>query len=412
MEAPKARTDEIVRGISGQFNASTEERHYANEVQFSFHNHREIMNLFEEGRAVDMVDIPKQKRKSVLIIGSGPNLDLALPRIKEWEGDIICSTSHAATLIGWGREPEHIVALDPDSSPAELEADTWEGRKSILYVHPGVMPDLIRWWPGKMAFFRKLQPQQGFYGSEQMVGYSPLGPVKDRRYQGNESKTLITSQVPMLACAMAAQVCIAKHLGYRQQVFVGGDFLAGRFTARRWTDGQWVDDPPYVINYEQKEDPVVETEIDGKESTAVQIFYGHQTVVAWRLTECDIVNAFPDGLLRCLPYRPWEKVLKQGNRPERGLTLTQIRRISEEHLARQNIFILNVKNGIMPHEFKDPLHEIPKALGQIKATLTAQGDPDGVDVEANMKRIKRLVAKVFDAGESPQFVSVVRDEVI
>lgn len=397
----KARTNEVVRNVASEFNSKTQERHYANEVQFSFHNHREIVDLFEEGRAVDLGTLPKRKNKSVLIIGSGPNLDKALPTIKDWEGEIICSTSHAATLIGWGREPEHIVALDPDSSPAELEADTWEGRQSILHAHPGIMPDLIRWWPGKISFFRKLQPQQNFYGNEQKTGYSPLGPIEEGRYQGNKSEPYIKSQIPMLACAMAAAVCIAKHIGYKQQIFVGGDFLAGRFAARRWSVDQkeWVDDPPYEIDLENPLDPIVETELDGLLSTTVQIFYAHQTVVSWRLTESNIVNAFPDGLLQnVLPYRPWEEILRRGNKGVKGYNLKQIHRASEEHLAKQNIFVLNVGDGIMPHEFKDPLHEIPLALQQIKATLEAQGKGDQVDVEANMKRIKKLIDKVFDAA--------------
>jgi len=404
MELPKARTNEIVRNISSQFNDKTTDRHYTNEVQFSFHNHREILAAFESGQAVDLGDLPKRPGISALLVGSGPTLDGALPTIKDWPGDIVCSTSQASTLIGWGREPEHIVALDPDCNPAEFDADTWEGRKSILHLHPGVMPDLVRWWKGPMAFFRKLQPQNGFYGNEQCMGYSPLGPLENGRYQGNKTTPLIRSQVPMLACALAAQICIAKHLGYRQLVLVGGDFSypgdQERFTRRSWNGSEWVDIPPAPLEscYGREDDPIVETEIDGLKSSGVQIFYAHQSVVAWRLTETDIVNAFPAGLMRMMPTRPWEEILRRGNKGVKGFNLKQIIEASEEHLAKQNIFILYVGGGIMPHEFQDPLHEIPKALGQMKQMLKAQGKADQVDVEANMKRMRKLFDKVLDAS--------------
>jgi len=408
MSAPKVRTDEIVRAQAGQFNSKTGERHYRNEVEFSFYNHREIMDALESGRAVDLAQVPKQKDKNALILGSGPTLDAALPLMKDWEGDIICSTSHASTLLAHGRVPEHIIALDPDCHINELKADTWEGRNSILHLHPGVTPDLVRGWKGRMAVFRKLQPQIGFYGHEQAMGYSPLGEFRDGRYHCNEAPLGVTAQIPMLACALAAQISLAKILGYRQLALVGADFSfpgeKHRFSSQRWEDGQWVTHHPVsVANLVETQepgcvDPVVETEFDGLLSTPMQIFYMHQAVIAWRITEKDIVNTSDKGLLRMLPYVPLEDVIRRGNKGVKGFNYKQICRVSEEHLAKQNIYFLYVGAGVMPQEFKDPLHEIPNALKQIKATLTAQGKGDDLDLEANMKRINRLFKKVADAS--------------
>ena len=403
MEATKVRTDEVVRTISGQFNEKTGERHYVNEVRFSFYNHREITDALETGRAIDLANVPKRKDRSALIIGSGPTLDDAMPYLHDWEGDIICSTSQATTLLANGIVPDHIVALDPDSNPGELAADTWEGRNSILHLHPGVMPELVKWWKGPIALFRKLQPQTPFYAGEQAIGYSPLGPLRDGRYVGNESTLSITAQVPMLACVLAAQICIAKHLGYRQQVLIGADFSfpgdRQRFTAKTWADGKWVEHIPGTLEeYSSDADPLVETELDGLKSTPMQIFYAHQAVIAWRITECDIINAYPEGLLRMLPHAPIEEIIRRGNKGVKGFNVKQIMAASEEHLARQNIYFLYVGNGVMPHEFKDPLHDIPRMLPQIKNTLVAQGKGDMLDEEANLKRIKKLFAKVSNAS--------------
>lgn len=406
VQVPKARTDEVVRSISDAFNEQTGTRHYTNEVRFSFYNHPLIIKAFESGRAVDLVSLPKQKRKSVLIIGSGPTLDAALPLLHKWEGEIICSTSQAVTLIAHGREPEHIVALDPDSTPEELAADTWDGRKSILHIHPGVNPELMRWWKGPLAVFRKLQPQTGFYANEQNIGYGTLGPKRENRYWGNEGEAYIKGQVPMLASVIAAQIAIAKHIGYSQQAFVGCDFSfpgdKQRFTSKSWEDGRWVAHEPlplseYPTMTNAGADPVVETEIDGLKTTPMQVFYSHQVVIAWRITECNIINTSQAGLLRMFPYVPFEEVLARGNKGVKGYTLPKIRAVAEEHLARQNIFFFYVKDGIMPHEFKDPLHEIPKLVPQIKQVLEAKGKGDEFDVEANMKRLRRLFKKITDA---------------
>ena len=408
MDLPKIRTDEAVRAVSGNFNTKTGERHYVNEVHFSFYNHREITDAMREGRAIDLARVPKQPKKSVLITGSGPTLDEALPLLKDWEGDIICSTSQAVTLMAWGRIPEHICALDPDSHPSELEPmEKWRGTGTILHMHPGVTPDLVKAWEGPIALFRKLQPQTSFYAGEQAAGYSELGPFRDGRYWGSESKIGISAQIPMLACVLPAQMSIAKHIGYRQQVLVGADFSfphdKQRLTSRSWKDGKWIDHEPiklddYYSQIDSTDDPLVETEFDGLKTTPMQIFYAHQTVIAWRVIEVDIVNASHLGLLRMFPHVPIQEVIRRGNKGVKGFNLKQIIEASEAHLARQNIYFIYVANGVMPHEFKDPLHELPRVIPQIKQQLVAQGRGDDLDIEANMKRIKRLFAKVADAS--------------
>ena len=208
----------------------------------------------------------------------------------------------------------------------------------------------------------------------------------------------------MLACAIPAQICIAKHLGYSQYVLVGADFSfpnnQQRFTSRSWTDGQWVEhkSTPLEDSKGATEDPMVETEYDGLMTTEMQVFYSRQAVVACRLVECSIINASQKGLLRMLPYAPIDEIIQRGNKGVKGFTLPQRIKVYEEYLARQNIYFFYVSDGIMPHEFKDPLHEVPKMLKQVKELLTAQGNGDKLDLEANMKRIKRLFRAVTEEG--------------
>lgn len=395
----KGRTDEITRLTSQAFNRRTTERHFINEVRFSFYNHPILIEALNSGRAVDLVRLPKQKEKCVLLIGSGPTLNEALPYLEGWPGDIICTTSHASTLIYHGREPEHILALDPDSRPDELYVDTWEGRNSILHTHPGVNPDLMKWWKGKIALFRKLQPQTPFYAQDQAIGYGTLGPVRESRYQGTEGQLLVTSQIPMLACAPAAQVCIAKDLGYKQIYLVGCDFSFPdgmyRFADWRFIDGRWKENPTVQVDMRpQTIDPIFQTEYEGLLSSALMTFYSHQVVIAWRITECDIINTSDKGILKVFPYVPFQEVLRRGNKGVKGFSLKRIRAASEGYLAKQNIYVIYLRRGVIPHEFSDPLHDIPIMLNQLKKAMEKQGKGEELDIEANMKRFRRLFGRV------------------
>lgn len=399
-KVPMARTDEVSRLASGAFNENTSQRHYINEVRYTFYNHHVLMEALNSGRAIDLVSLPKRKDKTALIIGSGPSLDAALPLLKDWKGEIVCSTSQAPTLVRWGIEPDHILALDPDSNVGEMAVPGgWEKRKSILHLHPGVDPELVKWWPGKFSLFRKLQPQTSFYANEQNIGYGTLGPKEGHRYDGNKGEPLIKSQIPMLACVLAAQICVGKHLGYHQMFLVGCDFgFKGekpRFTASQWTEGGWVDysAPPPDMS-PGPADPLIMTELDGLKSTPMKVFYSHQVVIAWRITETNIVNTSP-GLLRMFPHAPIEEVLRRQNKGVKAFSLNKIREVAEEHLARQNIYFLWIGKGVMPHEFKDPLHEIPKMIEQLKATFKAKGKEQEFDAEANTRRIERLFKKVM-----------------
>jgi len=419
-ETKKIDADEVARLMSERYNVATRGKHMANEVRFSFFNQNNIMKALGYGyeqkartwvrhtdkpRAIDMLDAPKHPGEPILVIGSGPTFDEAAPILKNWKGDIITSTSQASTCIYFGKEPTYIVALDPDSFADEMKIDSWKGRKSILILHPGVTPNLIEEWQGPMYLFRKLQPQTPFFDNAQKIGYSTLGELKGQTW-GAESKILIRAQVPMLACVLSAQICIAKQLGYQRQFLVGADLgmpnNKTRFTKWEYDKKQWQElKPPSFEDYktqaQQKGDPVVIT-ANGTPSSAMFIFYGHQIVTAWRLTEADIISASDKSILTIFPYAPINEIIRKQGQGIKGYNKKKIRWVTEKYLARQNVYFLYVGKGVMPHEFKDPLHDIPKMLSQVKEALKAQGKEKEVDIDANMRRIKKLFNEVTKAN--------------
>lgn len=217
---PVEEIGEISRLKAESYNAATSTKHFNNELRFSAYNHhnlikgigykysrktRTYVKYTDTPRIIDMANAPKHKDQPILIIGSGPTFDDMAPLLKEWKGDIMVSTSQAATCCYLGKDPTYIMALDPNSFIDEMKVDTWKGRNSTLILHPGVTPNLVEEWKGPMYLFRKLQPQTPYYDNEQKIGYSTLGEKKGNTW-GYDSEILIKSQIPMLACVLSAQI--------------------------------------------------------------------------------------------------------------------------------------------------------------------------------------------------------------
>lgn len=412
----EVKLEDAARLHSKKYNDVTSARHLNNEIRFSFHNHRFILDAWKEGRAVDLRNVPKVKDEPILVIGSGPTLNPEWEHIKKWKGAIIVSSSQASTCIYHGVDPDYIVCLDPDTHPGEFQVDTWKGRKAAIVIHPGVNPKLLEFWKGKICLFRKMQPQTPFFANAQRVGYQTLGGMDDEleyRYSNEGMEDLIAAEIPMLACVLSAQICIAKQLGYNKQFLIGADLSypkdVDRFDRWDYLNGAWKETKSgNTITVREgskmgRADPCIR--VDGLLTSRMMVFYLHQVVTAWRITECDIINTSYEGLGRMFPFQPMKKVVaKQG--AVKGLGIKAIRLASEQYLARQNIYFITVgEHSVMPHEFRDPITEIPTMLHHVKASLAQQGKGDDLDIDANMKRFKKLFAKVVSsAGEPPRAV--------
>lgn len=439
------KPEEAARLWSERYNQATKGKHVLNEVKFSFFNHATIINAMgykynrdaskiikytDNPRAICLTQAPKVKEKDepILILGSGATIEDLWPILKNWKYKIMVSTSQATTCVYWGKDPDYILALDPDSNRHELKVDTWKDRKSILIVHPGVTPSLFEFWKGPMYLFRKLQPQTPFYDNSQKFGYSTLGESsvdKDRKNMteaefnkkygekleigsiyGQGSEILIKAQVPMLACVLAAQICIAKQLGYQRLYLVGADFAytrnKERFTSWAFHKGQWKESVGReIIDKPLASEPLIKLD-NGTLTNRMFIFYSNQIITAWRITETDIVTASKEGTIQILPYKPIKEIIRKQGKGIKGFHKKKLIEVSEEFLAKQNIYFLVVGNGILPHEFKDPLHEIPIALQKIKASIEQSKSGIKIDIDANMKRIQKLFKKISKI-EKPKY---------
>ena len=109
------------------------------EIRNSYYNHFGIWQRYKEHAASDMPKGEPGSKGPAIVIGSGSTLDKALPRLKDWEGAIICSPSHLSTLVYHGCEPDYLLLLDPRGTILSWN----QGARRILGYGP---EELLHQW--------------------------------------------------------------------------------------------------------------------------------------------------------------------------------------------------------------------------------------------------------------------------
>ena len=320
---------------SDYFNQGTKRKNLLYEINNSFYNHHIIVEAFESGRAHDLgVAENIGMGKPIILCGSGPSFDEAAPLLKDWDHAVMCSTSHAATLIYHGTEPDYIVALDYNSNPAELDADTWEGRKSTLVLQPGVTQELMKFWKGEMLLFRQQVHDVVFYDNAQKIGYSKVDPEDPEKFE-----YLIPRKIVMFASVIACELFIAHLMGYSPIYLIGCDFVADRFT--RWGYRQETEKWFSYENSPVEKDKII-TATNRAVSLPITLFYKKNFISAWRLDRAQVINT-SEGAIPELPRADIKDVIhRQGKTggPIKGKNRKEIIDISEKYLATQNTYII------------------------------------------------------------------------
>ena len=369
---PLEATEKDIRTDADSFNKKTRQKHMFNEIHHSFKNYHAIEAAFSTGRARDIANIPKATgNKAILIIGSGPSLTKCLPTLKEWKGEIMVSTSQASTCVYWGKEPDYIVALDPDSHWDEIIVDTWEGRNSTLLLHPGVSWELVSTWPLRMGLFRKLEPQTPFYGNTQKVGYSMIKRFFNTANQLMQIHVtpMINTEIVMLGCVLNAQIFLAELMGYKNIYLLGADmgFPGGvsRFDKWEFKKTHWAESKSNMINTDS---PLIIEAENGCHTEFMMLFYKKNFMSAWRLQRQNVISC-SEGILYEVPYAKWEDVLAQQGKPGgkvKGINRAEAILRSETYMALHNTYVIHFSNGIQFTEFAEGLDGIKMYFKKLK----------------------------------------------
>jgi len=369
--APESKTVEMgnamnnesmLRTPSTPYNETTFLKQQIHEEYNSAYNHRPILELIAAERARDVHDEPKKGGQPVFIIGSGPSLDDSIEHLKDWEGGIVCSSSHALTLMYHGIEPDYIVMLDPFSSLEEIRGVDWSRTKTELIVHPGVWPDVIPSWPNEVLLFRQnLGRADSFYATTQKHMYTIREGSRDKA----EFKLLIRTEVTVFACSPPAQLFLADRLGYGTSFLAGVDFAyhsgKERFTSYTVKEAERVivsgNSAPTVIPaaWEKHEHPFVEPgpndtfdpnaqnapfrTKNGLWSARVHLFYKKNMISAWRLSGKDVYTT-DHGAITEMPYMDIGKVVRSQGRKAKPRSVKWIHKQADRYLASVGAFVI------------------------------------------------------------------------
>ena len=421
----QGKTESELRTNSGEYNEATRIKQLIHEEVNSAYNHHNIIAAIDEGRAIDMCHEKKVARTPCLILGSGPSLDYAWPRMHEWKGGIVCSPSQARTVIKWGAEPSYILSLDPFDSWAELEGPDWSKTKTKLIVHPGVMPDLIANWPNEILLYRENLGRSGyFYQEEQKRMYTRRVGVDGKR--NYEFQYLITSEITLFACSLPCQAFAANSVGYGSIFMLGADFAYSdnkdRFTD--WTldkKGKWVEHVHPRGEWDV-DDAIKFVKTDsGLDSHITQLYYKKNMMTALRLSWQNAVW-LGQGAVTEYPTTTVDAMYDSQGKGYKRLTRTEIRKITDTYLARVGAYVIEAGPHRMSFiESADPEIEARAYMVKLKrkygcpncgtqadapddrdhtgTQCRSCGKPDALvnlstdlDIEANMRRIRKLVA--------------------
>lgn len=398
------RKESEVQSQSSAYNSATIGKQLVHEVNNAAFNHHNIISYFDSKKARDISDEIKHEKEPCIIIGSGPSLDYSISFLKKWEGGIVCTTSHARTLMYFGIEPTHIVVLDPFCCWEEIDGIDWSKTKTKLIINPCCHQNLFEKWPNDFLMYI---PHDGipdsFYGKTLKQQYSH----KDDSHSRDCTFTYyIKTDIVLFACSPPMQLFVAQLLGYENIFLCGVDFgyhsNKDRFTdyspknieSGRYTNKEFVkiEADPENNEWEKHEHPYIkkETDIEGFNGIItedIHLYYKKNFLSAWRLSHQTIYTT-DHGLITEIPYIDIEMVIeKQGNFPKQSEE--EINALSEKYLASVGCFVIKTKShGISFVEAKNPIPELTEYINGINNRYICPSckthytyKPDGKELE-------------------------------
>ena len=315
-------------------------------------------------------DHPGAEKGPCIVIGSGPSLDLHIQQMaEEWEGGIICSSSQYSTLYYHGRAANYCLSYDYRDSPGKMHVphEHRAHKKTRKVVMPTLMPDLLQHWKGERVYFRTFDPYVQFYETVLPVAYR-----------------WIDATIAPFGCSMAAEIALARALGYGPIFLYGCDLsYPGGYTY--FTRQLWQEDKK--VWKEIKNIPTHKEMAGG-----VHRYYAEAiTALGW-LDGIDIIDCSRGVLNDVFPTCDGEQVIhQQGKGP--GIdylmaTKQEIRDRLGPVLAGQGSFWVEIheEDGSVDHKMvrADPNNWAIEMRMYMEAIRQKGAN---IDIDANLKQI-------------------------
>jgi hypothetical protein len=284
-------------------------------------SYKEVERRFSR-QDCDLRNIPKINGEPVLILGSGPSLDDALPYLKDWKGKIACSTSQLPLLKYMDIEPDYVVLIDADPSMAFLVSEFVKGnQKSFLVCHPQIPREIIEAWPeDRVFFFRMFDPGDEFSTKYLPLMYGWLNQEKGWSIGSYilNSGNVVNALLPMCQAIGAGKIFLLGYdLGYpdlpdkpgvpRHRSSFFGNPTYGYHTGEPDT----LHEAPEMPSYEQR--PIeYKKSNNGVLADELCWFYKYSFMILYGLSGIPVISC-SRGILSELQYvHPKEVIEKQG----------------------------------------------------------------------------------------------------
>jgi hypothetical protein len=444
-------TESTIKTDSSKYNASTRIAQQYHEERNTVENWHTIISAIKSGRARDISDEPKapihsdnHEKMPCIIIGSGPSLDDSIDYLKQWKGGIICTTSHALTLMHHGIEPTHIMALDAFSLWDEIKGVDWSKTRTKLICHPGVWPTLIENWPNEMLLYiENLGNPNSFYATTQKRMYSHReGP--DLR--APTFHFYIRTEITLFACSPPIQLFAAEVLGYGTIFTAGVDFgfsaIKNRFTSWDFDWDKWPydklenearqikeeienglekdhlvfwekfrqtfqDKEPKKLEWRENIHLFVKNEKsivanNGLYTEDIHIYYKKNFLSSWFLSGKTMYST-DHGIVTEIPYSDIKAVIKKQGYGYKQQSKAFISEATEPYLALVSAFVIETDHGYSFVEAQNPAIDLPKFMAEIRKRyiclncnikLMADNDIDRTDMECPQCKQGKLKREV------------------
>lgn len=382
-------TETSTRSDSSVFNAGTRNKQMIHEELSAAMNRNLVEKLYLEGKARDIAD-EKKSSGPCIVIGSGGTLDDALPRLKDWKGGIICTSSHAVSLVYHGIEPTHIVALDPFCDEVELSGVDWSKTRTKLVMTPTVWPTILSSWPNEVLLYLQFNGQNdSFYSGVLKRQYTIREQIPGgARLRDAIFKHMIRTEITLFACSPPIQMFIAHLLGYKDTFLVGCDFgytnNVERFGETTKEFGEWVHHKHPIERRlkevtEKNQQSQMVTSSNGILSDIIHLYYKKNMLTALRLS-MQSVCVVGRGTITELPTTTIDKLMKSQGIGHKRLPRKEQIDIIENYLASVGAFVIESNGGYTFVEANDPVPQLTSFMGAMNRKYKC---PCGVNLDAN-----------------------------
>jgi DNA-directed RNA polymerase subunit RPC12/RpoP len=399
-----------IRTESSLYNQGTQTAQLIHEIANSAYNHKPIIDKIKAGVARDISDEPKvTNNKNAFILGSGPSLDDSIQYLKEWEGAIFCTPSHALTLRYHNIIPDYILILDPFEQWSDLSGVDWLNTKTKLITHPGCRPDLIENWPNDiLLYLENAGRPDSFYQDEQQKMYS----WRDGDFRLSTFHFYIRTGITIFACSPPMELFAADILGYEKIFLAGCDFAfhsdKERFTSYTIDLSRWdyntlieksklvntnncIDNKEWDLFWDRfnttfnEEKPIIPNWIENKHpldpldpalvktnsgllSAQIHLYYLKNLISAWRLCGKSLYTTDHGAMIQ-VPFHDIKAVIKyQGDFPLQDKKV--INAICDNYLASTGAYVIETNKGVSFVESADYKNDLPKFMSEVSKRYT------------------------------------------